>query len=154
MTESKNYFLAIAQDSFAESGHRVPAFNVIKSRLGTSTWPLYANTKNRLHISEGDVLLFYVGGQSLHGGHIAATADVVGRKDAGRRALRDKYALSPISVAIELDNINFIEPVALKPVLIDCGIIQQENKKWGAFLMGGLCRVSEVVANKLMGHEQ
>lgn len=154
MADNKSHFLAITQDSYAGSGHRVSAADIIKSRLSAGAWPLYANTKNRRAISEGDVLFFYVGGQGTHGGHTVARADVAKVVNAGRRILRDEYATSPVSAVVELDNIKFIPPVALKAVLIDCGVIQQENKKWGAFLMGGLSRVSEIVAMKLNGPKQ
>jgi predicted RNA-binding protein len=154
MADSKSHFLAITQDSYAESGDHVSAANIIKSRLSAGTWPLYANTKNRLAISEGDVLFFYVAGQGTHGGHTVARADVAKVVNAGRRVLRDEYATSPVSAVVELDNIKFVRPVALKAVLINCGVIQQENRKWGAFLMGGLSRVSEEVAIKLDGPEQ
>ncbi len=149
MAQNKNYFLAVTLDGYSENGLRVSALDVIKRRLDTGKWPLYANTKNRKVISEGDRLLFYVGGQGQCGGHTVATAKVGKITDAGRRVLRDEYAVSPVSSLISLDGINFIEPKILKPVLVECGIIQQENKKWGAFLMGGLCRVPEVVSNKL-----
>ena len=151
MMDDKNYFLAITLDGYADDGLRVSAFDVVKNRLKSGTWPLYQNTKNKKVISKRDVVVFYVGGQGPCGGHTVATADVVGRTDAGRRVLRDEYAVSPVSAIIELGNIRFIEPQVLKPVLIECGLIKKENKKWGAFLMGGLCRVPEAVADKLTG---
>ena len=154
MIDDKNYFLAVTLDGYTDDGLRVSAFDVVKKRLKSSTWPLYLNTKNRKVISEGDVIFFYIGGQGPCGGHTVATADVVRRTDAGRRVLRDEYAVSPVSAIIELGNIRFTEPQTLKPVLIECGIIRQENKKWGAFLMGGLCRVPEIVADKLIGRIQ
>ena len=149
MTETRNYFVAITQDGFSEGGNRVAACDVIEARLKSNSWPLYENTKNRRVISEGDTLFFYVGGQGTHGGDIIATAQVVDRIDAGRRTLRDEYATSPVSALISLKEIKFFAPISLKPVLIECGIIKKENKKWGVFLMGGLCRVSKAVANKL-----
>ncbi|WP_157057511.1 hypothetical protein [Loktanella sp. 3ANDIMAR09] len=154
MIDDNNYFLAVALDGYSNDGLRVSAFDVVKQRLENSSWPLYMNTKNRKVISRGDVIFFYIGGQGPCGGHTVGTADVVGRTDAGRRVLRDEYAVSPVSAIIELGNIRLTEPRKLKPVLIECGIIQQENRKWGAFLMGGLCRVPEIVADKLTGRVQ
>lgn len=154
MIDNKNYFLAVTLDAYTDNGLKVSAFDVVKQRIKDSIWPLYINTKNRKVIAEGDVIFFYVGGQGPCGGHTVATADVVKKADAGRRVLRDEYAVSPVSAIIELGNIRFTEPQPLKPVLIECGIIQQKNKKWGAFLMGGLCRVPEIVANKLIGQVQ
>lgn len=154
MPAIKNHFVAVTQDGYSADGHLVPAVDVIKARLETETWPLYANTKNRKVISKGDCVVFYVGGMGPNGGHTVAVAEVVSRDDAGRRTLREEYATSPLSSILRLKRVKFFSAIPLKPVLIQCGIIREENKKWGAFLMGGLCRVPETVANKLSGNEQ
>lgn len=151
MQENSGNFLAITQDGFDEEGRKLAAHDIIWSRLNEKLWPIYERTKNKKTILTGDLLFFYAGGKGPLGGHVVAMAKLHSIIAPSRRLQKNLHATGVIDSLIKLDEIKRIQPLRLKPILIREGVIKEENKKWGAFLMGGFTKIPQPIASVLMG---
>ncbi|WP_298910086.1 hypothetical protein [uncultured Aliiroseovarius sp.] len=148
--ENDNFFIAVTQDGYSDAGHKTTAFEIVRSRLGQGLWPVYKHTNNRHAIAQGGLLFFYVGGQGVNGGSVVAKANIDGYVTPRRRLPRELYSASEVEGLVKFRNIVEFSPVPLKPLLIKQGVIREENKKWGAFLMGGFKRIPKAVSEELL----
>jgi hypothetical protein len=145
---SANY-LAITQDGFDDDGRKLSSHEIIRARLNEQLWPVYERTKNKYTISAGDTLFFYAGGKGPFGGHVIALATLGSIIIPTRRVPVHLFTSGPVDSILKLENIQELQPTRLKPFLISEGVIKEENKKWGAFLMGGFSKIPNSVANLL-----
>lgn len=151
MRQKGSSFLANTQDGFGEDGGRLFSHEVIHSRLSQGLWPVYERTKNKFALVQGDALYFYAGGQGPFGGQVIARATLLDKIAPMRRIPSSLYATGVIDCLLRLGEIELIGPTLLKPLLIQEGVIREENKKWGAFLMGGFSKIPASVAIALAG---
>lgn len=142
-------FIAIAQDGYGDAGEKLAAQEIVIARLKNEIWPIYWRSKNRAVIEHGDSLFFYVGGRGPAGGRIVASARVAGLHKPTRNSSTVSLSADVIDKQISLHEIRFFPPFPLKPVLIEQGVIEASNSKWGAFLMGGFSKISESLADSL-----
>jgi hypothetical protein len=137
----------VTSDSETISGDRIPAEEVTFHRLKSSRWPLYSRTKNRLSLSKGDTLLFYVGGQiSKHRQCIIATGIVLNKYQWSNYMLPidtdDSLSDSPAYI-LEIGGISFYKtPVLIKTLLDKLSFTPKNIAKWGAVLQGGCLEIS------------
>lgn len=151
MQDKYSNFLANTQDGFDEHGGKLFSHEIVRSRLNEKLWPVYERTKNKYALSQGDVLYFYAGGQGPLGGRVMARAKLHSIIAPMRRIPQRLYATGVVDSMLRLGEIELIDPTLLKPILIQQGVIKEENKKWGAFLMGGFSRIPASVASVLAG---
>lgn len=132
-------FVMVTADPDLEAGGRGRAADLIGARLERAVWPLYAHTPNRIAISAGDTVAFYVGGSGPNCGCIVATA-IVAEKRPWRSASRidpERYATMPPVQVLKLGLVRQVEPpLALRALLEESG---QQIKNLGNYLQGG-CR--------------
>jgi hypothetical protein len=148
----------------ADSGTYQTARAVLQSRLGEGLWPLQQVTANKRNLREGDQVVFYAAGaDDPDGGYFLASAEVAGsffavnpeasdRSDAGGGEERLKVPASsgvapwgrppryPFAVRIRA-GAWLPKPVPIRPLLTILDFIEREDK-WGAYLQGGICRIS------------
>jgi hypothetical protein len=139
--DNDHSFLLVAQDGFDDWGSPVSGLEIAEKRLSSMRWPVYEHTKNRRRISKGNKVFIYIGGSKKYSGHLIAKCRIDSIEDLGNKTEIDEARMSSISKYIKLKNIEKMPPIKLKPVLIEKGIIKIENKKWGAYLMGGIIQV-------------
>lgn len=136
-------YILICSDALALDDSKVSALQVALSRLSLGRWPLYLGTRNRRHITTGDVCLIYLAGRSHWAQHIVAVCEV--RRKRVARSFEDidsvELLTSPPSQILELKNINFLEPIPIRALHGKLSFLV--SRKWGSAFQGGCRKLSD-----------
>jgi hypothetical protein len=145
-----NYFIFVTQNSFNEYGRSIFAHQMLKLRLKENKWPIYTTTRHRNSLLQGDAIFFYVGGNGPNRGHILASAEIKIVRTPTNTEKNKDFNLMDTFLVCEFNKIKFIEQIELKSCLIKSGMIKEENKKWGTYLMGGIKKIDEIFVKKYL----
>ena len=135
-------YILICSDALAFDDSKVSAVEVASSRLTLGRWPLYLGTRNRKHITTGDICLIYLAGCSDWSQHIVAVCEV-GRKRAARSFEEidsNELLTSAPSQILELEKISFLEPISIRALHGKLSFLV--SRKWGSAFQGGCRRLS------------
>lgn len=150
------YFLLGANDGFDEDERRRPARDVAMGWLSRRSWPVYANTKNRLAFDAGARVVFYVGGkssdaQTLIGfGTIAAVRSATSAERNGAGAGEK----TPVKIIDFKPLTLFRTPVPIRPLLDQLEMFAKVRQRWGVALVGGSRRISEADFELILSSEK
>lgn len=142
----KNYFILAVSDAEHYSGCKIPAIEVAKDRLDQKRWPIYANTRNRKIINEGDLCLIYVGGEKEMSGNFYGEFTIEKIESGRRITLVDKEDIltdTPDRVIQIKDLLIYKEPMRAKTTLKKMSFFPENESRWGVVLMGGCRKLSE-----------
>lgn len=145
-------------------GEYVPLRTVLQSRVTAGRWPLQRTTAHRRDLVEGDRVVFYGAAKSNpqdpDAGSFLARATVGGSffsiQDAGTQSYRDRVlagaaaSADPLLAgppefpyAITIEDAEWFDPaVPIRPLIESLRFIEDPGR-WGAYLQGGIRRISE-----------
>ena len=140
-------FLFVTTDSETVDGALASAASIIKFRLHSRLWPLYANTPHQKNLKKGDRILLYCGGSFPDRCKILASAEVQGVESI-RNPLSveetKRFLTGMPSTMVSLDKIvHFEAPVSLRNVLTQLECCPSNLTKWGVILHSGVRQLSD-----------
>lgn len=142
---NKNYFILAVSDAEHYSGCKIPAFEVAKDRISKGRWPIYANTRNRKVIAEGDLCMIYIGGEKEMSGHFYCEFTIEKIDNGRRMSLVDDEDIltdAPDRV-IQIKCLEIYDyPMRAKPTLKKMSFFPKNESRWGVVLMGGCRKLS------------
>jgi hypothetical protein len=147
------HYLFITQDGEYENGKRSSALSVVKDRLAKKTWPVFESTRFKTIVKKGDIIFFYIAGIKEKKGLVVYSAEIECVEKPTKDTIIDPHSFNNCFAIIKLKNISPTKEIVLKNCLIEGNLIDPNNKKWGAFLMGGVRKVTQEFASTyLLGH--
>lgn len=144
----QNYILVCIDSLLSATGTTEPALVVAQRRILAGRWPLYARTKHRLDICEGDRALIYAGGQRGHSRVFIATTRIASNQpvnSARRLSLPTNLDGDnpPVSWLTFADTNKMVPTVHMSELLEKLSFIPKNRSRWGVTLMGGVRRISD-----------
>jgi predicted RNA-binding protein with PUA-like domain len=145
-----NYFIFLASDTDPCRLAKPSAYQVAKYRLGRGEWGLARLTRHRMDLRIGDTILIYVSGRRDLSQHFLASCNVsslptpIPAKLANLVDAPDQQGISPPFYSVALKNVSYLpNPVPIQELRTQLSFIKQPNsKKWGAYLQGGVVRMT------------
>lgn len=145
-----NYFILLASDTDPCRLAKPSAYQVAKYRLGRGEWGLARLTRHRMSLSIGDTLLIYVSGRRDLCQHFIASCNVLSlpqplpSKLASLVDAPDQQGIAPPFYSVGLKNVSYLpNPVSIQELRTQLSFIKQpHSKKWGAYLQGGVVRMT------------
>ena len=135
---TSNHYLLITNDGYDFNGSTEPAFNILQRRIEEKAFPIYRTTRHKKDLKIGDTVFLYVAGHRINAGKVLYQAKISDCRKPKDTESYDVSELGDIEFLCCLDNIIKLNPIVLKDVLIKEKLIDANNKKWGAYLMGGV----------------
>lgn len=145
-----NYFIFLTNDVDSRRLAKPSALEVAKYRLGRREWGLARMTRHRTELRVGDKVLVYLTGHRDFSQHFVAKCTIGGSVKQIPSSLSklvdapDRQGVSMPVYSVALADTQFLSnPVSIRDHLTKLNFIKQpESKKWGAYLQGGVIKIT------------
>ena len=149
--DASSYYIFIATDCDVSRLAKPSAYDVARYRLERREWGLGEHTRNRNAIQRNDHVLIYVSGQRqlsrcfVASCRAASTATKVPFSMASIVDAPNHEGVVSVSSVVKLKSVRFFPaPVAIAPLKSKLHFIKKPTSpKWGAYLQGGVKRISK-----------
>ena len=143
---SHHGFILVTADPLVAGGEIGTAWDLVRARLDSKSWPLYERTRHRKAIDKSAPLAFYIAGKRENHGRIVATAAV---KEVEHLRYSSKLTDPPEFLTdrpesiLHLDQVRYLEhPIDLRARVTDLDVCPKNARNWGSILQGGVTALS------------